>query len=208
MGRAAVPSGASTGIHEAVELRDRDKVKFNGKGVLKAVGNVNTEIAKTIIGMDVLDQEKIDRTLIDLDATQNKSRLGANAMLSVSLACAKAAANAKKISLYRYLGQDRGITLPVPMMNILNGGEHANNNVDIQEFMIMPLGAISFNEALRMGCEVFHSLKQLLAQNGHTTAVGDEGGFAPNLKSNEEALEYIIKAIEKAGFKPGKDIYI
>ncbi len=207
-GRAAVPSGASTGEHEAVELRDGDKTRYLGKGVMKAVDNVNGEIASRIKGMNVLDQEKLDRTLIDLDGTENKSRLGANAILGVSLAVCKAAANSKKISLYRYIGGEKAKVLPIPMMNILNGGQHADNNVDLQEFMIMPIGASTFREALRMGSEIFHSLKSILKSAGHSTAVGDEGGFAPDLKSNEEAVESILKAVNKAGYKAGKDVFI
>ena len=208
LGRAAVPSGASTGIHEAVELRDGDKSKYNGKGVLKAVANVNSEIAQKLQGVDVLDQEALDKMLIKLDGTENKGRLGANAILGVSLASAKAAAVSKNISLFKYLGGEKAVTLPIPMMNVINGGEHANNNVDIQEFMIVPVGAPTFSEAIRMAAEVFHALKKILDESGHSTAVGDEGGFAPNLKSNVEAIEVIIKAVEKAGYKPGQDISI
>ena len=208
LGRAAVPSGASTGEHEAVELRDGDKSRYMGKGVLKAVKNVNTEIASKIKGMDASNQEKLDKTLIDLDGTENKGRLGANAILGVSMASAKAAANSKKLPLYEYLGGKDAHILPIPMMNILNGGEHADNNVDLQEFMIMPIGAKSFSEALRMGSEVFHSLKKTLKAKGLSTSVGDEGGFAPNLKSNEEAVDEILIAIDKAGYKAGKDIFI
>lgn len=205
-GRAAVPSGASTGAFEAVELRDNDKNRYLGKGVMNAVDNVNSIIAPEIIGMDVLEQVGIDMKLIELDGTENKGKLGANAILGVSLAVAKAAANALGIPLYQYLGGVNGKTLPVPMMNILNGGEHADNNVDIQEFMIMPVGAKNFKEALRMGAEVFHNLKKVLKEKGLNTAVGDEGGFAPNLTSNEEAFKTIVEAIEKAGYKPGEDV--
>jgi len=206
IGRAAVPSGASTGEHEAVELRDGDKSRYNGKGVLKAVENVNDKIADELIDMDSVEQNEIDQLLISLDGTENKSNLGANATLGVSLAVAKAAAETLELPLYRYIGGINARTLPVPMMNILNGGKHADNNVDIQEFMIMPIGADSFNEALRMGVETFHSLKSVLTKKGYNTAVGDEGGFAPNLKSNEEAIEVILEAITKAGYKPGDDI--
>jgi enolase len=208
IGRAAVPSGASTGEHEAVELRDGDKTRYNGKGVLKAVENVNEKIADELIDFDAVDQAEIDNLLITFDGTENKSSLGANAILGVSLACAKAAAETLGLPLYRYIGGTNARTLPVPMMNILNGGKHADNNVDFQEFMIMPFGAPSFSEALRMGAETFHSLKSVLAKKGYNTAVGDEGGFAPNLKSNEEAIEVILEAIEKAGYKVGTDIGI
>jgi enolase len=208
VGIAAVPSGASTGIHEAVELRDGDKSKYNGKGVLKAVENVNNIIAEELAGVNIFDQVLIDNLLIDLDGTENKSKLGANAMLGVSLACARAAANYLGLPLYQYIGGVNAKVLPVPMMNIINGGKHADNNVDLQEFMIMPVGAASFSEALRMCAEVYHTLKSLLRSKGYETGVGDEGGFAPNLKSNEEAIQVIIEAIEKAGFEPGKDIYI
>jgi len=208
IGVAAVPSGASTGEFEAVELRDGDKNRFAGKGVLKAVQNVNEVIAPEIEGIDVLEQKLIDEILLDIDGTKNKEKLGANAILGVSLACAKAAANALGLPLYRYIGGTFAHQLPAPMMNILNGGKHADNNVDIQEFMIMPLGASSFKEALRMGTETFHSLKKVLNEKGYSTSVGDEGGFAPNLKSNEEALEVILMAIEKAGYKAGEDIYL
>jgi len=207
-GRAIVPSGASTGAFEAVELRDNEKDRYLGKGVLKAVENVNTIIAEEIIGMDVLDQVSIDNLLIELDGTENKGKLGANAILAVSLAVAKAAANELGIPLYQYIGGVNAKVLPVPMMNILNGGKHADNNVDIQEFMVMPVGAVNFREALRMGAEVFHNLKAVLKGKGLNTAVGDEGGFAPNLSSNEEALKTIIEAIEKAGYTPGKDIVL
>jgi len=206
-GTAAVPSGASTGEHEAVELRDGEKSRYLGKGVLKAVHNVNDIIAEELIGMDAVDQLAIDRMLLELDGTENKSKLGANAILGVSLAAAKAAAEALGLELFQYLGGFNAKTLPVPMMNILNGGKHADNNVDLQEFMIMPVNAASFHEALRMGAEVFHSLKKVLGKKGYNTAVGDEGGFAPDLKSNEEALQVIVQAVEAAGYKPGKDIY-
>lgn len=208
VGRAAVPSGASTGQFEAVELRDNDKNRFSGKGVLTAVQNVNEIIANEIEGIDVFEQKLIDELLINLDGTDNKAKLGANAILGVSMACAKAAALSCEMPLYRYLGGTFAHTLPAPMMNILNGGKHADNNVDMQEFMIMPLGAASFKEALRMGVETFHSLKKVLHDKGLNTAVGDEGGFAPNLKSNEEALQVIMQAIEAAGYKPGEDIFI
>ncbi|EPR26920.1 Enolase [Geobacillus sp. WSUCF1] len=207
-GRALVPSGASTGEYEAVELRDGDKNRYLGKGVLKAVENVNEIIAPEIIGLEVTDQVAIDRKLIELDGTENKSKLGTNAILGVSLAVARAAADELGLPLYQYLGGFNAKTLPVPMMNILNGGAHADNNVDIQEFMIMPVGAESFREALRMGAEIFHSLKAVLKAKGYNTAVGDEGGFAPNLKSNEEALQTIIEAIEKAGYKPGEQVML
>lgn len=206
-GTAAVPSGASTGEHEAVELRDGEKSRYLGKGVLKAVHNVNDIIAEELIGMDAVDQLAVDRMLLELDGTENKSKLGANAILGVSLAAAKAAAEALGLELFQYLGGFNAKTLPVPMMNILNGGKHADNNVDLQEFMIMPVNAGSFHEALRMGTEVFHSLKKVLGKKGYNTAVGDEGGFAPDLKSNEEALQVIVQAVEAAGYKPGKDIY-
>ena len=209
MGRAAVPSGASTGIYEACELRDGDKGRYLGKGVLKAVENVNTEIAEALVGMNVLDQTAIDKTLIDLDGTPNKTKLGANAILGASLACAKAAAEALGTSLYNYIGGVNAKTLPVPMMNILNGGAHATNNVEIQEFMVMPVGAPSFREALRMCAEVFHQLKTTLKENGTPAAgVGDEGGYAPNLKKDEDALKVIVQAIEEAGYKPGEDFKI
>ncbi|MBA2871389.1 enolase [Anoxybacillus calidus] len=207
-GRALVPSGASTGEYEAVELRDGDKNRYLGKGVLKAVENVNEIIAPAIIGFDVTDQVGIDKTLIELDGTENKGKLGANAILGVSMAVARAAADYLEVPLYQYLGGFNAKTLPVPMMNILNGGAHADNNVDIQEFMIMPVGAPTFREALRMGTEIFHSLKAVLKAKGYNTAVGDEGGFAPNLKSNEEALQTIIEAIEKAGYKPGEEVML
>ena len=207
-GRAAVPSGASTGAHEAVELRDGDKARYLGKGVLQAVENVNNVIAPQIIGMDATDQIGIDRTMLELDGTPNKGKLGANAILGVSMAVAKAAAEAFDLPLYQYLGGTNAKELPVPMMNILNGGKHADNNVDIQEFMVMPVGAKTFAEGLRMGVEVFHSLKGVLKAKGLHTAVGDEGGFAPNLKSNEEALAVIIEAVNQAGYKPGEDVLL
>ncbi len=207
-GRAAVPSGASTGEHEAVELRDGDLNRFLGKGVLKAVENVEEKIAPHLIGMDVLDQMEIDALMIELDGTPNKSKLGANAILGVSMACAHAAAEYLEIPLYRYLGGTYAHLLPVPMMNILNGGKHADNNVDIQEFMIVPAGAETVRDAIRMGSEVFHHLKEVLKAQGHVTSVGDEGGFAPNLSSNREALEVVVQAINKAGYEPGKDIYL
>ncbi len=208
VGRAAVPSGASTGAFEAVELRDGDKSRYLGKGVQKAVENVNEEIASELIGMDAFNQAEIDEIMIELDGTPNKGRLGANAILGVSLATAKAAANALEIPLFRYLGGVNTKVLPVPMMNILNGGKHADNSVDLQEFMVMPVGAQSFSECLRWGAEIFHALKKVLAGKGYGTAVGDEGGYAPNLKSNQEALDVIMEAIEKAGLKPGQDIMI
>ncbi len=207
-GRAIVPSGASTGAHEAVELRDGDKDRFLGKGVLTAVENVNDVIAPEVVGMDALDQVGIDEFLIQLDGTPNKEKLGANAILGVSMAVARAAAEAVQVPLYAYLGGFNAKTLPVPMMNILNGGQHADNNVDIQEFMVMPTGAENFREGLRMGAEIFHNLKAVLKSKGLNTAVGDEGGFAPNLSSNEEAITTIIEAIEKAGYKPGEDVYL
>ena len=207
-GRAAVPSGASTGEYEAAELRDNDKSRYSGKGVLNAVNNVNNEINKTLIGTDVNDQTKIDNTLINLDGTQNKSRLGANAILGVSLASARAASTINDIPLYQHLGTTNDFIMPVPMMNILNGGSHANNTVDIQEFMIFPFGASTFSEALRIGTEIFHKLKSELHKKGLNTAVGDEGGFAPNLSSNEEAIEIILKSIEKAGYKPGEEVFL
>ena len=207
LGRAAVPSGASTGIYEAVELRDGDKKRYLGKGVLKAVENVNNVIAGELCGLDVTEQVDIDRTMIDLDGTENKGKLGANAILGVSMACARAAAEYLDLPLYKYLGGAHTTLLPVPMANIINGGKHADNKIDFQEFMVMPVGAESVREAVRMTAEVFHSLKSLLKADGHNTAVGDEGGFAPNL-GNEEALDYIMKAIEKAGYKPGDDLGI
>ncbi len=208
MGRAAVPSGASTGIHEAIELRDGDTDRYQGKGVLKAVENVNNTIAAELIGLDALDQVDIDQTMVELDGTENKSKLGANAILGVSMAVARAAADHLGLPLFKYLGSYHSITLPVPMANILNGGSHADNSVDFQEFMIVPAGADSIREAVRMMSEVFHSLKSILKTKGYSTAVGDEGGFAPNLKSNEEACEYIVDAITRAGYKPGEEIYI
>ena len=208
LGRAAVPSGASTGSREAIELRDGDKSRYMGKGVLNAVENVNTEIAEAILGLDVEEQHLIDTTLIDLDGTENKARLGANALLAVSLACARAAAEDASLPLYRYLGGAGPMHLPVPQMNIVNGGAHANNNVDIQEFMIIPAGMKSFREALRCSAEVFHTLKKILDKAGHPTTVGDEGGFAPNFKSNEEALKFIVEAISDAGYTPGSDVLI
>ena len=207
-GRAAVPSGASTGEHEAVELRDGDPKRYMGKGTLKAVENVNKIISEEVIGFDALDQVGIDKLMIDLDGTENKGKLGANAILGVSLAVAKAAASALDLPLYRYIGGTNAKTLPVPMMNILNGGSHADNNVDLQEFMIVPANAPTFAEALRWGAEVFHTLKGVLKKKGYNTAVGDEGGFAPSLKSNEEAVEVILEAISKAGYAPGKDIFM
>jgi len=207
-GRAAVPSGASTGVHEALELRDGDKSRYLGKGVRQAVGNVNGEIAQALNGMVAGRQREIDETLLELDGTPNKGRLGANALLAVSLAVAHAAAADEKLPLYRYLGGDDAVTLPVPMMNIINGGAHADNSVDLQEFMIIPAGAPSFREALRYGTEVFHQLKAVLAGRGLNTAVGDEGGFAPDLDSNEAAIGVILEAIEKAGFRPGEDIFL
>ena len=207
LGRAAVPSGASTGEYEAIELRDGDKGRYKGKGVLKAVKNVNTSIAQSIKGKEA-DFNKIDKIMIDLDGTENKGRLGANAILGVSMAVAKAAAIEKKQSLYRYIGGTKANILPVPLMNIINGGMHADNNLDVQEFMIMPIGAPTFKRAMQMACEVFHTLKGILHDRGLATSVGDEGGFAPNLSSNEEGLEVIMQAIEKAGYKPGKNIFI
>lgn len=208
VGRAAVPSGASTGIHEAVELRDGDKSVYLGKGVLNAVSNVNTIINDAIQGMDIFDQKGIDTLMIRLDNTDNKSKLGANAILGVSLAVAKAAAQESGLSLYRYIGGVGAVTMPVPMMNILNGGSHADNLIDIQEFMVMPFGASSFSEGLRWGTEIFHHLKAVLKEKEMSTNVGDEGGFAPNLGSNEEALQYVMEAIQKAGFVAGEDVYI
>jgi enolase len=208
MGRAAVPSGASTGSREAIELRDGDAKRFMGKGVLQAVKNVNEEIREALLGIEAKDQAKVDQIMIDLDGTPNKGRLGANAMLAASLATAKAAAAEVGLPLYRYLGGEEATTLPVPMMNIINGGEHADNSVDLQEFMIMPVGAASINQALQWGAEVFHNLKKVLSAKGYNTAVGDEGGFAPDLKSNEEAIQVILEAIAKAGYEAGKDIFI
>ena len=207
-GRGMVPSGASTGEHEAIELRDGDKARYLGKGVLKAVANVNDIIADAILGFDVRDQLAIDKTMIDLDGTPNKEKLGANAILAVSIAVARAAADYLDVPLYQYLGGFNAKTLPTPMMNIINGGSHADNSIDFQEFMIMPVGAPSFKEALRMGAEVFHALAAILKSKGYSTAVGDEGGFAPNLGSNEEGFEVIIEAIEKAGYVPGKDVVL
>ncbi len=208
MGRAAVPSGASTGSREAIELRDGDKARYLGKGVLKAVENVNTEISEAIIGLDAEEQAFIDKALIELDDTDNKSRLGANAMLAVSMAVAKAAAEEVGLPLYRYFGGSGPMTMPVPMMNVINGGAHANNNLDIQEFMILPVGAGSFREALRCGAEIFHNLKKLVDKKGYPTTVGDEGGFAPNVAGNDEAIELILKAIEVAGYTPGQDVVL
>ena len=208
LGRAAVPSGASTGIHEAVELRDGDKEKYLGKGVLKAIENVNTKINDTLNGEDIFDQKRIDQLMIELDGTENKSNLGANAILGTSLAVAKVAADESGLSLYQYVGGVGAVTMPVPMMNILNGGSHADNKIDIQEFMVMPFGASSFSEGLRWGTEVFHHLKTVLKSRGMSTNVGDEGGFAPNLNSNEEAIQVVLEAIEKAGFIPGEDMHI
>jgi len=208
LGRAAVPSGASTGEHEAIELRDGDNARYKGKGVLKAVGNVNAAIKELILGLEVINQTEIDEVLLRLDGTETKSNLGANAILGVSLAVAKAAALEVGLPLYRYVGGVNGKTLPIPLMNIINGGSHADNSIDFQEFMIMPVGAESFSEALRMGAEVFHTLKSVLSKAGYSTNVGDEGGFAPNLKSNEEGVKVILEAIEKAGYKPGIDIAI
>ena len=208
VGRAAVPSGASTGAHEAVELRDNDKARFKGKGVSKAVENVNKDLATALIGLNAKDQKSIDHKMIDLDGTENKSRLGANAILGISLAIAKAAATCSNQSLFRYIGGDRARVLPVPMMNIINGGEHADNPIDIQEFMIMPIGAKNIKEAIRMGSEVFHTLKAELRSSGLSTSVGDEGGFAPNISSTRDALDFILKSIENAGYKAGEDIYL
>ena len=208
LGRAAVPSGASTGAHEAVELRDNDKARFKGKGVSKAVENVNKDLATALIGLNAKDQKSIDNKMIDLDGTENKSRLGANAILGISLAIAKAAATCSNQSLFRYIGGERARVLPVPMMNIINGGEHADNPIDIQEFMIMPIGAKNIKEAIRMGSEVFHTLKAELRSSGLSTSVGDEGGFAPNISSTRDALDFILKSIENAGYKAGEDIYL
>jgi enolase len=208
LGSAAVPSGASTGSREALELRDGDQDRYLGKGVLTAVNNVNEEIGPKLIGFEAVDQTGIDQFMIDLDGTENKSRLGANAILAVSMAVAKAAAAESELALYRYLGGVSAFLLPVPMMNVLNGGAHADNNIDIQEFMIVPAGASSFREALRMGAETFHNLKKVLKSKGLSTSVGDEGGFAPNLRSNEEAMEVIMQAIEAAGYRPGEDIFL
>jgi enolase len=208
LGRAAVPSGASTGSREAMELRDGDAKRFLGKGVLKAVENVNTEISEAIIGLDAEDQAFIDRTLIELDGTENKSRLGANATLAVSMAVAKAAAEESGLPLYRYFGGSGSMAMPVPMMNVINGGAHANNSLDIQEFMILPVGVKSFRDALRCGAEVFQHLKKLVDKKGYPTTVGDEGGFAPNVSGNDEAIELILKAIEMAGYTPGQDVVL
>jgi len=207
-GSAAVPSGASTGQHEAVELRDGDAKRYGGKGVLRAVENVNTAIAKAVIGLDPSEQARLDQTMIDLDGTANKARLGANAILSVSMAAAKAAAASHRLPLYQYLGGPGAMVLPAPMMNILNGGKHADNNVDFQEFMIQPLGAATFREGLRIGTEIFHTLKKVLSSRSYSTGVGDEGGFAPNLKSNEEAIEVIVEAVGKAGYTLGRDVFV
>ncbi|HNE94256.1 MAG TPA: phosphopyruvate hydratase, partial [Chitinophagaceae bacterium] len=207
-GRAAVPSGASTGIHEAAELRDNDKKKYVGKGVLKAVKNVNDIISKALVGYDVAQQAAIDQVMIDLDGTPNKSKLGANAILAVSMAVAKAAAEEAGLPLYRYVGGTNAKTLPVPMMNILNGGAHADNKIDFQEFMIMPVGAANFSEGLRWGTEIFHTLKSVLKKKGYSTNVGDEGGFAPNIQSNEEAIETVLESINAAGYKAGSQIVI
>ncbi|MES2838558.1 MAG: phosphopyruvate hydratase [Bacteroidota bacterium] len=208
LGRAAVPSGASTGIHEAIELRDGDKNVYLGKGVLKAVNNVNTVIKEELNGMYIFDQNAIDKKMLELDGTNNKGNLGANAILGVSLACAKAAAQELGQPLFKYVGGVNANTLPIPMMNIINGGSHADNSIDFQEFMIMPIGANSFTDAIRMGTEVFHHLKTVLKGKGYSTNVGDEGGFAPNIKSNEEAIQIVLKAIEAAGYRPGEDIYL
>ena len=208
LGRAAVPSGASTGEHEAVELRDNDTLRYLGKGVKKAVKIVNTTIANEIIGLDALNQKNIDEAMISLDGTSNKSKLGANSILGVSIAVAKSASNSKKMPFYEYINQNKTYTMPIPMMNIINGGSHADNNVDFQEFMVFPIGARSFSNALQMGTEIFHQLKKVLKNKNLSTSVGDEGGFAPNLKSNHEAIEVILKAIDNAGYKAGKDVYI
>lgn len=208
IGRAAVPSGASTGIHEAVELRDGDKTSYLGKGVLKAVENVNSILNESLVGQDIFDQKKIDKLMISLDGTENKSNLGANAILGTSLAVARVASEESGLSLFQYIGGVGAVTMPVPMMNILNGGSHADNKIDVQEFMVMPFGASSFSEGLRWGTEVFHHLKSVLKSRGMSTNVGDEGGFAPNLNSNEEAIQVVIEAVEKAGFKPGEDMFI
>lgn len=208
MGRAAVPSGASTGEKEALELRDGDKGRYLGKGVLKAVEHINTEICEALVGLDAADQSYIDKVLIELDGTDNKGRLGANAILAVSMAVARAAAEDAGLPLYRYLGGAGPMSLPVPMMNVINGGAHANNSLDIQEFMIMPVGAGSFRDALRCGAEIFHTLKKICADKGHSTAVGDEGGFAPNLEKNEDALKLILEAIEQAGYVAGQDVLL
>jgi enolase len=208
LGRAAVPSGASTGEHEAVELRDGDKSRYLGKGTQRAVSHINSEIAKSLTGQDAINQAQVDRIMLDLDGTSNKGRLGANAILAVSMAAARAAAASQKTPLYRYLGGAGARVLPVPMMNIINGGAHADNSVDLQEFMVAPYGAAKFSEALRMGAEIFHTLKKVLAKKGYSTSVGDEGGFAPNLKSNDEAIEVVLEAIAQAGYKPGEQVGI
>ena len=208
LGRAAVPSGASTGEHEAVELRDNDNLRYLGKGVKKAVKIVNTTIANEIIGLDALNQKNIDEAMISLDGTSNKSKLGANSILGVSIAVAKSASNSKKMPFYEYINQNKTYTMPIPMMNIINGGSHADNSVDFQEFMVFPIGAKSFSNALQMGTEIFHQLKKVLKNKNLSTSVGDEGGFAPNLKSNHEAIEVILKAIDNAGYKAGKNVYI
>ncbi|MGR3342207.1 MAG: phosphopyruvate hydratase [Paracoccaceae bacterium] len=208
MGRAAVPSGASTGAHEAVEKRDGDKNRFNGKGVLGAIDAVNGELAEALIGVDATEQEAIDAVMVELDGTANKSRLGANAILGISLAVAKAAADFSALPLFRYVGGSAARVLPVPLMNIINGGQHADNPIDIQEFMIMPVAAENFREAVRIGSEIFHTLKNELSEAGHSTAVGDEGGFAPNLSSTRDALDFILKSIEKAGYRPGEDVFL
>ncbi|HSW26261.1 MAG TPA: phosphopyruvate hydratase, partial [Burkholderiaceae bacterium] len=208
MGRAAVPSGASTGSREAIELRDNDKARYGGKGVLRAVEHINTEISEAVLGLDASEQAFLDKTLIDLDGTENKSRLGANATLAVSMAVARAAAEESGLPLYRYFGGSGGMSMPVPMMNVINGGAHANNNLDLQELMIIPLGAPSFREAVRYGAEVFHALRKIIDSKGMSTAVGDEGGFAPNVASHEAALQMLIEAIDKAGYTPGEQIAI
>src|SRR5712671_2150179 len=208
MGRAAVPSGASTGTREALELRDKDKGRYGGKGVLKAVEHINTEISEAIMGLDAQEQAFIDKTLIDLDGTENKARLGANALLAVSMAVAKAAAEESGLPLYRYFGGSGGMQMPVPMMNVINGGAHANNSLDIQEFMIVPVGAVTFRDALRCGAEIFQALKKLLDGKGLSTTVGDEGGFAPNLPNNEAAIKLALEAIVKAGYQPGTDVLL
>jgi enolase len=208
MGRAAVPSGASTGAREAIELRDGDKARYGGKGVLRAVEHINTEISEAVLGLDASEQAFLDKTLIDLDGTENKSRLGANATLAVSMAVARAAAEESGLPLYRYFGGSGGMSMPVPMMNVINGGAHANNNLDLQELMIIPLGAPSFREAVRYGAEVFHALKKIINDKGMSTAVGDEGGFAPNVASHEAALQMLVEAIDKAGYTPGQQIAI
>jgi enolase len=208
MGRAAVPSGASTGTREAIELRDGDKRRYQGKGVLQAIENVNTEISEAIMGLDATEQTFIDKTLIELDGTENKSRLGANAILAVSMAVAKAAAEESGLPLYRYFGGSGSMQMPVPMMNVINGGAHANNNLDLQEFMILPIGSATFREAVRCGCEVFHALKKLISDKGMATTVGDEGGFAPNLANHEAAIQLILEAIDKAGYQAGADVVI